>query len=231
MVPISKQRSKARDKAVAKVKHNTNGNETKEVKKSNTRKKQVNREENKPSDGRKAKRKQEHAIPVKSGSDKTQVDSKGPVSKKRKRKAAPQSKSEESSTAKMKSVIEYLQLWDSDRDSWKFRKMSQTLALQNLYSKQLLPKKSFVICLRYMESMKGQSREKTLDEARRIVNEYEQMQSAPAEDKCNSLDTADGESGQTQDEEDKDANAAKVVLDKAARNRWKRALKVLQALS
>lgn len=64
-------------------------------------------------------------------------------------------------------AVEYLQLWESDRSSWKFEKCRQIWLLHNAYEKTRVPDDLFPTLLRYMDSIKGGMRGLALDIAKK----------------------------------------------------------------
>ncbi|KAI9278999.1 hypothetical protein BDA99DRAFT_554592 [Phascolomyces articulosus] len=61
--------------------------------------------------------------------------------------------------------IQYLRTFHSDKNEWKFKKMSQVWCLQHMYDENVMKEDDFKIMLDYMKDMKGQARTKTLREA------------------------------------------------------------------
>eukprot|EP00946_MAST-07B_sp_MAST-7B-sp1_P002279 g2279.t1 len=68
-------------------------------------------------------------------------------------------------------AAEYLRQWDADRASWKFKKNRQTWLLKNMWHPGLVRGPSFVLLLRYLEGLKGAARQKTLEQAQKILDE------------------------------------------------------------
>mmetsp|Transcript_30283 Transcript_30283/g.73719 ORF Transcript_30283/g.73719 Transcript_30283/m.73719 type:complete len:297 (+) Transcript_30283:185-1075(+) len=75
---------------------------------------------------------------------------------------------------KMENALRYLESWDSDRKSWKFRKVSQSYLLENCYDRSVLQKKHFRIFIRYIEDLKGICSDRMRTEAREIIKEWEE---------------------------------------------------------
>ncbi|GFN96868.1 chromosome 7 open reading frame 50 [Plakobranchus ocellatus] len=69
------------------------------------------------------------------------------------------------------SAINYLHLWHSDRGAWKFNKRFQVRLIHNMYNNNKLTDGDFEILLLYLDGMQGKSRDKTRDEAGKIVTE------------------------------------------------------------
>jgi len=71
------------------------------------------------------------------------------------------------------SSLDYLTEWQDNRDKWKFRKVRQTWLLQNMYDRTVIDKEYFKILLKYLEELKGQSRQSSVDQAQKILEEEE----------------------------------------------------------
>ena len=68
-------------------------------------------------------------------------------------------------------AAEYLRVWDTDRAAWKFKKNRQTWLLKNMWHPGMVRGPSFVVLLRYLEGLKGAARQKTLEQAQKILDE------------------------------------------------------------
>jgi hypothetical protein len=68
-------------------------------------------------------------------------------------------------------AAEYLRVWDADRAAWKFKKNRQTWLLKNMWHPGMVRGPSFVLLLRYLEGLKGAARQKTLEQAQKILDE------------------------------------------------------------
>jgi len=70
-------------------------------------------------------------------------------------------------------ALSYLQLWANSRESWRFRKVSQVHLLHIMYKPDKMLDEDFVMMLQYLEELKGKGREKTREEAEKIVKDDE----------------------------------------------------------
>ena len=68
-------------------------------------------------------------------------------------------------------AAEYLRVWDTDRAAWKFKKNRQTWLLKNMWHPGMVRGPSFVVLLRYLEGLKGAARQKTLEQAQKMLDE------------------------------------------------------------
>eukprot|EP00743_Colponemidia_sp_Colp-15_P001970 GILK01002143.1.p1 GENE.GILK01002143.1~~GILK01002143.1.p1 ORF type:complete len:251 (-),score=71.65 GILK01002143.1:309-1022(-) len=75
----------------------------------------------------------------------------------------------EKSKAVVTAALNYLSLWNIQDSSWKFQKSKQVWLLKHMYDDQLVPAKHFSILVKYLEHLKGNSRDQTLREAKQIV--------------------------------------------------------------
>eukprot|EP00466_Bigelowiella_natans_P004556 jgi/Bigna1/90279/estExt_fgenesh1_pg.C_660093 len=62
---------------------------------------------------------------------------------------------------KLEDALKYLDLWESDRKNWKFRKNSQNYLLANCYDRSKIKKTHFKIFLKYIVALSGISGERT----------------------------------------------------------------------
>ncbi|XP_056018477.1 uncharacterized protein LOC125670802 isoform X3 [Ostrea edulis] len=77
-----------------------------------------------------------------------------------------------------KQASEYLHQWASNKESWKFQKVRQVWLLKNMYSEDKVTNDDFTILLRYLDGMKGRSREVTAEQAEKIIEEDEDKEEA-----------------------------------------------------
>ncbi|KAI8797402.1 myb protein X [Biomphalaria glabrata] len=71
-------------------------------------------------------------------------------------------------------TLDYLRSWHSNRKKWKFNKMLQVHLLHIMYDKSLLNDGDFDVMLLYLEGLNGKSREKTKEDAEKIINNDKQ---------------------------------------------------------
>jgi len=67
--------------------------------------------------------------------------------------------------------LTYLKQWSSDRDNWRFKKASQIHLLNIMYDKEQMIDEDFTIMLQYLEELKGKGREKTKDDAEKLLKD------------------------------------------------------------
>uniref|UniRef100_A0A8B8CLS0 Uncharacterized protein C7orf50 homolog n=1 Tax=Crassostrea virginica TaxID=6565 RepID=A0A8B8CLS0_CRAVI len=70
-----------------------------------------------------------------------------------------------------KLASEYLKQWSSDRKSWKFQKVRQVWLLKHMYNSEQVNSDDFEILLQYLDGLKGKSREVTVKQAEKIIEE------------------------------------------------------------
>ncbi|XP_061168127.1 uncharacterized protein LOC133177052 [Saccostrea echinata] len=95
-------------------------------------------------------------------------------SKKKKRNEGTDQTDETSSDPEQKAdklASEYLHQWSNNRESWKFQKVRQVWLLKNMYSENKVTKEDFTVLLSYLDGMKGRSREVTVEQAEKIIEE------------------------------------------------------------
>jgi len=105
---------------------------------------------------------------------------------------------------KLEDALKYLDLWESDRKNWKFRKNSQNYLLANCYDRSKIKKTHFKNFLKYIVALSGISGERTRKEAEDIVRDFDEK-----------VDTTEKE------KTDK----------KAAKLKYNRAVKILEVVS
>ncbi|KAK0058961.1 myb-like protein X [Biomphalaria pfeifferi] len=71
-------------------------------------------------------------------------------------------------------TLDYLRSWHSNQKKWKFNKMLQVHLLHIMYDKSLLNDGDFDVMLLYLEGLNGKSREKTIEDAEKIINNDKQ---------------------------------------------------------
>ncbi|XP_062617726.1 cylicin-2-like [Saccostrea cucullata] len=70
-----------------------------------------------------------------------------------------------------KLASEYLHQWANNRESWKFQKVRQVWLLKHMYSENKVINEDFAVLLSYLDGMKGRSREVTVEQAEKIIEE------------------------------------------------------------
>jgi len=75
---------------------------------------------------------------------------------------------------KLEDALKYLDLWESDRKNWKFRKNSQNYLLANCYDRSKIKKTHFKNFLKYIVALSGISGERTRKEAEDIVRDFDE---------------------------------------------------------
>ncbi|KAI3634437.1 hypothetical protein MIR68_008041 [Amoeboaphelidium protococcarum] len=101
----------------------------------------------------------------------------------------------------IKNAVEYLQLWNDDRQKWKFQKNRQHDLLAIAFDKEKLRKSDFKILCKYIQGLQGGARDRLVSDSTEIVSKFNQG-----------------------DQEDS------APVDKAAKRRYKRAKKILKVL-
>eukprot|EP00160_Parvularia_atlantis_P002843 Unigene12367_Nuclearia_a/m.37585 Unigene12367_Nuclearia_a/g.37585 ORF Unigene12367_Nuclearia_a/g.37585 Unigene12367_Nuclearia_a/m.37585 type:complete len:154 (+) Unigene12367_Nuclearia_a:85-546(+) len=66
--------------------------------------------------------------------------------------------------------LAYLRTWKTARDTWKFNKKDQTWLLKHALDQSKVPDDDFDTLLEYVDSLRGSSRNITLDQARMALN-------------------------------------------------------------
>lgn len=96
------------------------------------------------------------------------------VTKRAKRKANSSDAGKGSTKAVLgqKEALDYLKSWHSDKESWSFKKKAQYWLLQNAYKKEMISKSDFKILLLYLESIKGNQRQLTINKAQQVLENY-----------------------------------------------------------
>eukprot|EP00698_Gefionella_okellyi_P010278 TRINITY_DN2657_c0_g1_i1.p1 TRINITY_DN2657_c0_g1~~TRINITY_DN2657_c0_g1_i1.p1 ORF type:complete len:235 (+),score=47.11 TRINITY_DN2657_c0_g1_i1:130-834(+) len=87
---------------------------------------------------------------------------------KKKKKSKAKKRKVQVKTADASAALQYLQLWDSNRESWRFQKVRQVFLLKHMYDRQFLDKLHFQIMLRYVQSLSGRAVDETKQSAVRI---------------------------------------------------------------
>lgn len=68
-------------------------------------------------------------------------------------------------------ALDYLRTWHSNREYWSFKKVRQSWLLQNLFDQEKIPDEDFSTLIKYLEGLKGSSREKTVKMAEQRMEE------------------------------------------------------------
>ncbi|XP_041362919.1 myb-like protein X isoform X2 [Gigantopelta aegis] len=82
-------------------------------------------------------------------------------------------KTEAEGPSKKDAALEYLKLWNTDRQKWKFQKIRQVWLLQHMYQVNEVPDDSFAILLSYLDGLKGKARETTIADAEKSLQSLE----------------------------------------------------------
>ncbi|KAI3630250.1 hypothetical protein MIR68_011685 [Amoeboaphelidium protococcarum] len=101
----------------------------------------------------------------------------------------------------IKNAVEYLRLWNDDRQKWKFQKNRQHDLLAITFDKEKLRKSDFKMLCKYIQGLQGGARDRLVSSSTEIVSKFKQ-----------------------DDREDS------TPVDKAAKRRYKRAKKILKVL-
>jgi len=65
--------------------------------------------------------------------------------------------------------LSYLRSWSSDKERWKFNKSNQIHLLNIMYNETKMFKEDFDLLLEYLVDLKGKSREKTKEDAEKVL--------------------------------------------------------------
>lgn len=68
-------------------------------------------------------------------------------------------------------ALDYLRTWHSNREYWSFKKVRQSWLLQNLFDQEKIPDEDFSTLIKYLQGLKGSSREKTVKMAEQRMEE------------------------------------------------------------
>ena len=81
------------------------------------------------------------------------------------------SKALDLSADKISNARQYLSLWKTAKDSWKFNKNTQSYILRHMWNKKAIDKKSFKILIKYLKDIKGTARDRLLASANDIIQQ------------------------------------------------------------
>ncbi|XP_056358920.1 uncharacterized protein C7orf50 homolog isoform X1 [Oenanthe melanoleuca] len=70
-------------------------------------------------------------------------------------------------------ALAYLTSWSKTPDEWKFQKTRQTWLLLHMYDKEKVPDKYFTILLDYLQGLRGNARDKTVQKAEAFMKEFD----------------------------------------------------------
>ncbi|XP_041257602.1 uncharacterized protein C7orf50 homolog [Onychostruthus taczanowskii] len=70
-------------------------------------------------------------------------------------------------------ALAYLTSWSKTPEEWKFQKTRQTWLLLHMYDKEKVPDKYFTILLDYLQGLKGNARDKTVQKAEAFMKEFD----------------------------------------------------------
>ena len=120
-------------------------------------------------------------------------------------------KDEADSKAAQQAALEYLSLYLSARQEWKFSKPRQNYIIKNAYDDSIFDKGLFENVLKYIESIQGASRDRIQETAEGMVKRFK------------------NESSEEQKDETQDDEVESVTEDQAGRAR--KVIEVLQQRS
>ncbi|CAG5122450.1 unnamed protein product [Candidula unifasciata] len=84
-------------------------------------------------------------------------------------------------------ALQYLRLWQSSRSAWKFNKRMQIDLLHMMYDTSRMSNEDFQILLLYLDGLQGKGREKTMADAKKILDSGEKEVNAEREDRARQL--------------------------------------------
>ncbi|XP_043567818.1 uncharacterized protein C7orf50 homolog isoform X1 [Chiloscyllium plagiosum] len=70
-------------------------------------------------------------------------------------------------------ALKYLKSWSKKRKNWRFQKTRQTWLLKHMYDRNKLSDKHFARLLKYLNGLKGNAREETIQKAEALMKEFE----------------------------------------------------------
>lgn len=71
-------------------------------------------------------------------------------------------------------ALDYLTCWAEKRKDWKFQKTRQTWLLQHMFDSEKIPDQNFSVLLTYLEGLRGQARDTTVEKAEALVRELDE---------------------------------------------------------
>ncbi|XP_039735195.1 protein cholesin [Pteropus medius] len=71
-------------------------------------------------------------------------------------------------------ALDYLCSWAQKQDSWRFQKTRQTWLLTHMYDRSKVPEEHFSTLLAYLEGLKGQARELTVQKGEALMREADE---------------------------------------------------------
>lgn len=95
-------------------------------------------------------------------------DTTKPAPKKPKKKKAPKQPPPPKQPFDLTPALEYLRVWNTDRDTWKFNKNHQTLLIKYLYDSDAIPAADIDAFYLYIRDIKGASRQRLVEQAQDI---------------------------------------------------------------
>ncbi|XP_024432596.3 protein cholesin isoform X2 [Desmodus rotundus] len=75
-------------------------------------------------------------------------------------------------------ALDYLCSWARKQEDWRFQKTRQTWLLMHMYDSDQVPEEHFPALLAYLEGLKGQARELTVQKAEALMRELDQAGTA-----------------------------------------------------
>lgn len=120
--------------------------------------------------------------------------------------------------------LQYLKQFDEDREHWKFSKQKQNWIIKNI---RHIPENYEGVLIKYLESIKGGSRDRIVEEMKSVVEKWNKMVDEAEEQLKKDLDNAeekeksgdDDDDGNKTQEEDKEEKTKK---DKSKKNKPKK---------
>lgn len=91
-----------------------------------------------------------------------------PAPKKPKKKKAPKQPPPPKQAFDLTPALEYLRIWNTARDSWKFNKNHQNLLIKYLYDSDAIPSADINAFYTYIRDIKGASRQRLIEQAQDI---------------------------------------------------------------
>ncbi|XP_048408122.1 uncharacterized protein C7orf50 homolog isoform X2 [Stegostoma tigrinum] len=70
-------------------------------------------------------------------------------------------------------ALEYLTRWSKKHKDWRFQKTRQTWLLKHIYDYHKISDKHFTMLLKYLNGLKGNAREVTIQKAEALMKEFE----------------------------------------------------------
>ncbi|XP_036080151.1 uncharacterized protein C7orf50 homolog isoform X2 [Rousettus aegyptiacus] len=94
--------------------------------------------------------------------------------RKRRREAGAAAPSPQAQRSGAQRALDYLCSWAQKQDSWRFQKTRQTWLLTHMYDSGKVPEEHFSTLLAYLEGLKGQARELTVQKGEALMRELDE---------------------------------------------------------